>query len=74
MQLSPSVLTLKRTYVRLIDVLGDVGGLIQTINMIFRIITFVIVNILYEKSMVNNLFDFDLNKKLIVFKKKNQKE
>ena len=59
MQLAPSVLTLKRTYVRLIDVLGDVGGLIQTINMIFRIITFVIVNILYEKSMVNNLFDFD---------------
>ena len=74
MQLAPSVLTLKRTYVRLIDVLGDVGGLIQTINMIFRIITFVIVNILYEKSMVNNLFDFDLNKKLIVFKNKKIKK
>ena len=73
-QLSPSVLTLKRTYVRLIDVLGDVGGLIQTINMIFRIITFVIVNILYEKSLVNNLFEFDFNKKLIVFKNKTSKK
>ena len=70
LQLAPSVLTLKRTYVKLIDVLGDVGGLIQTINMIFKIITFAIVNILYEKSLVNNLFDFDLNKKLIIFKNK----
>ena len=69
-QLSPSVLTLKRTYVKLIDVLGVVGGLIQTINMIFKIITFAIVNIIYEKSLVNNLFDFDLNKKLILFKNK----
>ena len=30
-QLSPNVLTQKRTYVRLIDVLGDVGGLMEIV-------------------------------------------
>ena len=34
-QLSPTVLTQKRTYVQLIDVLGDVGGLMEIINMVF---------------------------------------
>ena len=70
MQLSPSVLTLKRTYVKLIDVLGDVGGLMTTVNMIFRVICSLIVNILYEKSLVNNLFNFDLDRKVIIFKNK----
>ena len=37
-QLSPDVLTLKRTFVKLIDILGDVGGLMATINMIFKVI------------------------------------
>ena len=69
-QLSPSVLTLKRTYVKLIDILGDIGGLMATINMIFKAICTLIVNILYEKSLVNNLFNFDLDKKIVVFKNK----
>ena len=55
-QLSPNVLILKRTYIKLIDILGDVGGLMATVNMIFRFICSLIVNILYEKSLVNNLF------------------
>ena len=69
-QLSPNVLTQKRTYVRLIDVLGDVGGLMEIVNMIFSVIASLIVNILYEKSLVNNLFDFYLDKKLVVLKNK----
>ena len=69
-QLSPTVLTLKRTYVKLIDILGDIGGLMATVNMIFKFICIAIVNILYEKSLVNNLFNFDLDKKMVVFKKK----
>ena len=47
-QLSPNVLTQKRTYVRLIDVLGDVGGLMEIVNMIFSVIASLIVNVLYE--------------------------
>jgi len=70
-QLSPNVLTQKRTYVQLIDVLGDVGGLMEIVNMVFNVICSLIVNILYEKSLVNNLFNFDLDKKLVILKQKN---
>jgi hypothetical protein len=73
-QLAPDVLTLKRTYVKLIDILGDVGGLMATINMIFKMISSLSVNILYEKSLVNNLFNFDLDKKIIIFKNKKIKK
>ena len=74
MQLSPSVLILRRTYVKLIDILGDIGGLMATINMIFKVISSLSVNILYEKSLVNNLFNFDLDKKIIIFKNKKIKK
>ncbi len=67
-QLSPTVLTQKRTYVQLIDVLGDVGGLMEIVNMIFSVIASLIVNILYEESLVNNLFNFDLDKKVVMLK------
>ena len=50
-QLSPNVLTQKRKYVQLIDVLGDVGGLMEIVNMIFSVIASLIVNILYEKNL-----------------------
>ena len=73
-QLSPNVLTQKRKYVQLIDVLGDVGGLMEIVNMIFSVIASLIVNILYEKSLVNNLFNFDLEKKLVVLKVKKNLE
>ena len=72
-QLSPNILTQKRTYVQLIDVFGDIGGLMETINMIFTIICSLIVDILYNKSLVNNLFNFDLNKKIIILKNDNSK-
>ena len=70
-QLSSNILYQKRTYTQLIDVLGDVGGLMEIINMIFSVICSLVVNFLYNKSMVNNLFNFDLNKKLILLKNKN---
>ena len=60
-QLSSNILYQKRTYTPLIDVLGDVGGLMEIMNMIFSVISSLVVNILYNKSMVNNLFNFDLN-------------
>jgi hypothetical protein len=75
-QLSEKVLTQKRTYTQLIDVLGDVGGLMEVIESIFSIICMLIVDILYEKTLVNNLFSFDLNQKSIFLRRQNgfQKE
>ena len=70
-QLSSNILYQKRAYTQLIDVLGDVGGLMEIINMIFNVICYLIVNLLYNKSLVNNLFNFDLNKKLVILKNKN---
>ena len=73
-QLSPNILYQKRTYTQLIDVLGDVGGLMEIINMIFSVICSIVVNMLYNKSMVNNLFNFDLNKKVVILKNKNSNQ
>ena len=73
-QLSSNVLTQKKTYIQLIDVMGDVGGLMEIINMIFSVICSLIVSVLYEKSLVNNLFNFDLDKKVIYFKERNNKK
>ena len=73
-QLSPTVLTQKRTYVQLIDVLGDVGGLMEIINMVFSVFCSFIASILYEISLVNNLFNFDLDKKIIILKEKKFKK
>jgi hypothetical protein len=39
--------------------LGDVGGLMEVIYSFFRILSSFIVGILYDESLVNNLFKFD---------------
>ena len=67
-QLTEQVLTIKRTYTKLIEVLGDVGGLMEVIMMAFKLIATLITDLLYEKSMVNNLFEFDLDKRLVIIK------
>jgi len=68
LQLHGKVLTEKRQYTQLIDVLGDVGGLMEILYTIFNMIASLITEVLYDKSLVNNLFSFDLNKKCVVFK------
>ena len=73
-QLANKVLTLKRYYVQLIDVLGDVGGLMEVIYSLFNILSSFIVGILYEESLVNNLFSFDLDRKIIFLKEKHNKK
>jgi len=67
-QLTEQVLTIKRTYTKLIEVLGDVGGLMEVIFMAFKLISTLIADLLYEKCMINNLFEFDLDKRLIIIK------
>ena len=71
-QLSAKVLTQKRKNTKLIEVLGDVGGLMEVVWSFFNILASVITDLLYEKALVNNLFSFDLDKKVINIKKKNK--
>ena len=69
MQLHQKILTTKRKYTTLLDVLGDVGGLMELIYSVFNLICSFLVETIYDKSLVNNLFSFDLNKKIILLKK-----
>ena len=74
LQLAAKVLTTKRKYMTLIDVLGDVGGLMELIRTVFNIIATFLTEISYDKSLVNNLFSFNLDKKEIYLKKKMKDE
>ena len=68
MQLHQKILTTKRKYTTLLEVLGDVGGLMELIYSFFNLICSFITDIMYEKSLVNNLFSFDIDKKVIYLK------
>jgi hypothetical protein len=69
-RLSSKVLTQKRKNTNLIEVLADVGGFMKVVLSMFKIITPLITDILYDKALVNNLFSFDLDKKMVEIKKK----
>ena len=76
LQLAGKVLTEKRQYTQLIDVLGDVGGLMEILLTVLNLISSFFTEVLYDQSIVNELFSFDLNKKLIILNvrhKKNEK-
>ena len=66
LQLADQVLTHKRTYNKLIQIIGDIGGLMEFIYSFFNVITSFISEALYEKILVNNLFEFDLDKKIVL--------
>ena len=68
--LKENTLTNLRTYTQFIDILGDVGGLMEVIQSAFGVICIFVADILYDKTMVNNLFSFDLNDYTIKFKNK----
>ena len=68
--LSEQELTQTRTYIKLITVIGDVGGFMEVIFSLFSILAEILTDTLYTKSLVNYLFSFDLDKKLILIKKK----
>lgn len=69
LQLNAKVLTEKRQYTQLIDVLGDVGGLMEIIFTVFNLISSFVTEILYDRSLVNNLFSFDIKRKYVAFNK-----
>jgi hypothetical protein len=68
-QLADSILTQVRTYPKFIQILGDVGGVMEVVFSLFKIVTSFLINTLYEKSIVNHLFTFDIDKKIIILKK-----
>ena len=72
-QLAEKVLTQKRSYTKLFEVLGDVGGLMEFFFTFFNIIASSLADTLYNISLINNLFTFDLEKKIILIKNKNNK-
>ena len=70
-QLAGKVLTQKRTYTKLIDVLGEVGGFMEVIYSLFQTILIFLTDNLYDISLVNNLFSFDIEKNTIIIKNNN---
>ena len=68
LQLTEQMISIHRTYTKLIEVLGDVGGLMEFVFSFFKIISIFTTEALYEKGLINSLFSFDINKKLILFK------
>ena len=73
-QLSEKALTQTRRYTTLIEVLGDVGGLMEVLLTVLNIILSFIIDNLYEKTLINNLFEFDLDKKIIIIKENKRKK
>ena len=71
MKLSELVRTKRRTYTKLITILGEIGGFIEILFSLFRVLSSFSANILYDISLVNELFDFNLDKKEFILKKYN---
>ena len=67
-QLNDKILYEKREYIKFIDILGEVGGFMEIIYSFFGFICNFIVTYLYEITIVNNLFKFDIHKKKIILK------
>ena len=70
-QINDKILLEKRKYVQFIDVLGEIGGLMEIIYSFFGLICSLILDVIYENKITNELFDFNISKKLVLFKKRN---
>ena len=68
--LSEQELTETRTYPKLVAVIGDVGGFMEVIFSVFRVLVSILTETLYQKSLINHLFSFDLDRKLVLVKQK----
>ena len=68
--MTEKIKTIQRTYTQLIDVLGDVGGLMEVMESVLGVICLFVSDILYDKTMVNNLFSFNVEDYIIKIKTK----
>ena len=73
-QLSSKVLTQRRTFVKVLDIFGEIGGTMEFIYTFFTIISSFLTDFLYRASLIHNLFSFDIDKKIIYIKENNQKK
>ena len=69
LQLADNVLTQTRTYTTLLDVMGEVGGLMQFLYSFFSVILYFRIKEIYERSLVNDLFSYNKSTKVIICKK-----
>ena len=60
----------KRTYTKLINVLGDIGGLMEISLAFLKMFSSFSITMLYELSIINHLFEFDIKKKKFVIHNK----
>ena len=58
-KLNDQVRIQRRSYTKLINIWGDVGGLMEVIKMILNLISFSSLDILYENSILNNILKND---------------
>ena len=70
LKLSHNILAQRRTYIKLFDILGNIGGLMEVIFSLLKLVSSFSTKILYEESLVNNLFEFNLSKKAILINNK----
>ena len=68
--MTEKIKTIQRTYTQLIDVLGDVGGLMEVMESVLGVICLFVADILYDKTMVNNLFSFNVDDYIVKIKTK----
>jgi hypothetical protein len=74
LQLDANVLTQTRYYTTLLDVMGEVGGLMQFLYSFFSVILSFRIKEIYERSLVNDLFSFNKSTKVIICKKLDAKK
>ena len=73
LKLSDKVLTQRRRYTKLLEILGNIGGLMEVLFTLFKIISSFPTKILYEEELINNLFQFNLDKEEISLISKEKK-
>ena len=67
-QLSEKVLTQKRTFTKITEIFGEIGGTMEVVYIFFNVFVSFIAGFLYKTALVNNLFSFDLSKRIIKLK------
>ena len=69
--LNDKILVEKRQYIQFLDMLGEIGGLMEFLSSFFGLICNIIGDLLYDKTIANNLFSFDIKNKVILIKRRN---
>ena len=75
-KLLDQIRTQRKKYTTLLEILGNVGGIMEIIliSILFTMIISFPIDLLYKISLVNKLFKFDINKKRLIQKNINIKK